>query len=361
MTMDYEAAAAQVTAPGERFEVQPIDVGGVTYKAFVNALPSLRDLFAMAHGRGDATFLVYEDERWTLRRRHAPQVDALGARPRRALRRAEGRPGGHRHAQLPRVGRRLRRHHLDRRHLGVAQRVVDRGRARLRARGLRRRRCSSPTPSASSAAAAACERLGIADHRRARRPRPAADVDRWDDVVVAGAAAARRRRSTPTTTPRSSTRRAPPASPKGAVSTHRAVVQALLGFGCRAAIDRAAPARGRRRRADPPAFILIVPLFHVTGCVPVMLSCFAGGLEARDHVQVGPRAGARAHRARAGHQLRRRADAELGPARVARASPSSTRRACVSVGGGGAPAPPELVRARRRELPQGRARASATA
>jgi long-chain acyl-CoA synthetase len=25
-------------------------------------------------------------------------------------------------------------------------------------------------------------------------------------------------------------------------------------------------------------FILIVPLFHVTGCVPVMLSCFAGGL-----------------------------------------------------------------------------------
>ena len=53
-----------------------------------------------------------------------------------------------------------------------------------------------------------------------------------------------------------------------------------------------------------------------------MLSCFAERAEARDHVQVGPRAGARADRARAGHQLRRRADAELGPARVARASPS---------------------------------------
>ena len=27
----------------------------------------------------------------------------------------------------------------------------------------------------------------------------------------------------------------------------------------------------------PTCFILIVPLFHVTGCVPVMLSCFVGG------------------------------------------------------------------------------------
>jgi tRNA-dihydrouridine synthase len=29
----------------------------------------------------------------------------------------------------------------------------------------------------------------------------------------------------------------------------------------------------------PPSFILIVPLFHVTGCVPVMLSCFMAGLK----------------------------------------------------------------------------------
>src|SRR5450759_5048213 len=25
----------------------------------------------------------------------------------------------------------------------------------------------------------------------------------------------------------------------------------------------------------PPCFILIVPLFHVTGCIPVMMSCFS--------------------------------------------------------------------------------------
>ena len=27
----------------------------------------------------------------------------------------------------------------------------------------------------------------------------------------------------------------------------------------------------------PTSFVLVVPLFHVTGCVPVMLSCFASG------------------------------------------------------------------------------------
>ena len=43
--------------------------------------------------------------------------------------------------------------------------------------------------------------------------------------------------------------------PKGAVSTHRAVIHALLGFGCRAAVDRGAPPAGRagagRRRRRP--------------------------------------------------------------------------------------------------------------
>ena len=46
------------------------------------------------------------------------------------------------------------------------------------------------------------------------------------------------------------------------------------------------PAEGRRtpdhtvaQRRFNFAFILIVPLFHVTGCVPVMLSCWASGLK----------------------------------------------------------------------------------
>ena len=49
-----------------------------------------------------------------------------------------------------------------------------------------------------------------------------------------------------------------------------------MTFGARGAIDglrRDAP----ESDAPPTAFILIVPLFHVTGCVPVMLGCFLSG------------------------------------------------------------------------------------
>ena len=64
--------------------------------------------------------------------------------------------------------------------------------------------------------------------------------------------------------------------PKGAVSTHRAVTQSLMAFWAGPPSRPPARARGPagRRRASRPCFILIVPLFHVTGCVPVMLSCF---------------------------------------------------------------------------------------
>jgi long-chain acyl-CoA synthetase len=82
--------------------------------------------------------------------------------------------------------------------------------------------------------------------------------------------------------------------PKGAVSTHRAVTQALFAFGCASAIQRersghgGTAARSAPTTAAPgadlvapndPAFILIVPLFHVTGCIPVMLSCFYVGMK----------------------------------------------------------------------------------
>ena len=70
--------------------------------------------------------------------------------------------------------------------------------------------------------------------------------------------------------------------PKGAVSTHRAVVSSLMAFSARNGVLALAsdPEDKLMSQSEyPPSFILIVPLFHVTGCVPVMLSCFMAGLK----------------------------------------------------------------------------------
>ena len=67
--------------------------------------------------------------------------------------------------------------------------------------------------------------------------------------------------------------------PKGAVSTHRAVLSSLMAFSARNAVLRLATDETPPEDPFPPSFILIVPLFHVTGCVPVMLSCFMAGLK----------------------------------------------------------------------------------
>jgi len=70
--------------------------------------------------------------------------------------------------------------------------------------------------------------------------------------------------------------------PKGAVSTHRAVVSSLLAFSARSQVLALASDPDEKMLAagpHPTSFILIVPLFHVTGCVPVMLSCFVAGLK----------------------------------------------------------------------------------
>ena len=70
--------------------------------------------------------------------------------------------------------------------------------------------------------------------------------------------------------------------PKGAVSTHRAVVNSLMAFSARNGVLALAsdPEDKLMSQSEyPTSFILIVPLFHVKGCVPVMLSCFMAGLK----------------------------------------------------------------------------------
>ena len=108
VTLSYEDAVAQITAPGERYETTEVEVGGVTYTAFKGAPATLKDLFDLTRLYDATEYLVYEDERYTFAEVYA-RADGIAAALVDTLRRRQGRPGRHRHAQLPRVDRRLPR------------------------------------------------------------------------------------------------------------------------------------------------------------------------------------------------------------------------------------------------------------
>jgi long-chain acyl-CoA synthetase len=340
--LSYDEAAAAVTAPGERYELEMIDIDGRPVRAFKNAPPSLREIFASARARGEETFLVYEDERWSFAE-VMTHVDALGAL---LVERYGVAPGD-------RVAIGMRNYpewviafaaitsigavsvslnawwtpdELDYalEDCGAAVLVADIERVE---RGL-----------------AACERLGCRI-LAVRAPVDLPDgVDRWEEVRDLGAPM-----PDVTVTPdldatilyTSGTT----GNPKGAVSTHRAVVQALMGFGCKTVLDRLRrpPTPEAEAAASSPVFILIVPLFHVTGCVPVMLSCFSAGLKlVMMYKWDADRALELIERERVTNFVGVPTQSWdlLESPRFAETDTSSL----LSVGGGGAPAPPELVK-----------------
>ena len=61
---------AEMTAPGQMFEVTEAEVGGNTVKAWAMAAPCLRDIWMMSAAHGEADYLVYQDERWTYNQAH---------------------------------------------------------------------------------------------------------------------------------------------------------------------------------------------------------------------------------------------------------------------------------------------------
>jgi long-chain acyl-CoA synthetase len=343
--MSYADAIAAVTAPGERFETAEAEIQGTTVTVFRNAPPSLREIVATTRARGDDIFLVYEDERWTFKR-FADEVDALAA----ALVERYGITKGDRVAigmrnypewvvafaaitSLGAISVSLNawwtEDELDYALEDCGARVLIADRERL------------------ERSAATRKRLGI--DAIVVRDEPSVDIDRWEDVVVPGAPMPDVHIDpdddatilyTSGTTGR----------PKGAVSTHRSIVQALLGFGCRSAVERL------RAPDSPPsedalAFILVVPLFHVTGCVPVMLSCLASGLKLVIMYKWDPeRALELIERERVTNFVgvpTQNWDLLASP-RFAEHDTSSLR----NVGGGGAPAPPELVRRMQTNFPK---------
>ena len=339
MSLSYDEAAAEVTAPGARFEIEEVSVFGNPTRVFKNAPPSLRAIFDSARARGDQTFLVYEDERWSFADVMAA-VDGLAASlvERYGVAKGDRVSIGMRNypewvisfAAITSIGAVSVSLNAWWTEDELDYALEDSGTKVLIADVERVER------SRVSAARLGFSTIGV------RLPDGSSfeAADRWEDVVLAGA-------SMPAvdidpdddatilytsgTTGR----------PKGAVSTHRAITNALTAFGCRTAIDRL-------RKPDAPkpdgapAFILIVPLFHVTGCVPVMLSCFSSGIKLVIMYKWDPE--------RALELIEReRVTNFVGVPTQSwdlLESPSFSTRdtsSLISVGGGGAPAPPKLV------------------
>ena len=62
---------ALLTGPGGPFEIGPAEIGGQTLRAFTKVPASLRDVWVASAAHGDATFLVYQDERVSFAEAHA--------------------------------------------------------------------------------------------------------------------------------------------------------------------------------------------------------------------------------------------------------------------------------------------------
>ena len=77
--MSIEEANAALTAPGQIFEMEVVDIRGVPTRTWKNAPPTLRSVFDMSAAHGDATFMVYEDERISFAQ-HYQMASALAHR-----------------------------------------------------------------------------------------------------------------------------------------------------------------------------------------------------------------------------------------------------------------------------------------
>jgi len=333
-------AIAVVAAPGQPFEVIEVERDGVTNRVFKNSPANIRQFFDLARGI-DATFMVYEDEEWSFKR-VMDEVDALGY----ALVHHFGIKKGDR--------------------VGIAMRnypewvisfaaIISVGAVSVSLNswwteseldyaindselslyiGDSERISRATTPCLK----AGVRMLGVRLDEAASYDDL---VERWGDVVVTGVAmpdVALDADTEATILYTSGTT----GFPKGAVSTHGAICQAIMSFSSGASIQAA------RRDADTegsglaPCFILIVPLFHVTGCIPVMMSCFSWHFKLVMMYKWDP------ERALALIE-RHKVTSFVGVPTQSwdlMESPSFSKfdtSSLTAVGGGGAPAPPTLV------------------
>ena len=278
MSMTFLEANAAVTGPGQIFELIDGEVRGVKMKVFKNAPAHLGQVFAGSRGHGDKTFLVYEDEIITFAQA-ADRIDALAS----LLVNTYGVKKGDRVAVAMRnfpewvmsfaaiisVGA-----------INVSMNswwTEDEMDFALEDSGATVLTCDQQR---FDIGATSCVKKNVKVLVvRAEKPLPAG-VDKWEEVLPLGdkhPGADIQPDDDATILYTSGTT----GRPKGAVSTHRAIISSIMAFSARNTIFQMSGTKLKDVDGPevPTSFILIVPLFHVTGCVPVMLSCFVAGLK----------------------------------------------------------------------------------
>jgi long-chain acyl-CoA synthetase len=272
MPLTYAQAVAVVTAPGSPLELVEADVAGIARTVFKNAPRSLREVFQGTKAYGDNTFLVYEDERYSFNEVMA-SVDALA----HTLVHRYGVKKGDRIAVAMRNYPEWVMAYAATLSIGAISVSLN----SLWTADELEYALDDSTPTVLIADVERVERCHTAAVRQgcriiAVRCDAPSGCDAWSEVVHRGDALPEVEVDpdddatilyTSGTTGR----------PKGAVSTHRAIVTAILSFAVRSAVESARTADREQPPAEQASYILVVPLFHVTGCVPVMLGSFIGG------------------------------------------------------------------------------------
>lgn len=271
------AASARVTAAGQPYEVVPQTIDGVDFRVFKNAPANLRELYRSSLAHADKDFYVYLDERYTFEEswRHA-------ARCAHALIGAGVKQGD-------RVGIAARNYpewlfaFMGITSIGavavtmnawwsseeLAYGIDDSGLEFLFADAERLERVL-PLRATRKLRLIALR----ADHIAASNE----GVQTWQQFVAGASETMPEPNVVADSNATILYTSGSTAHPKGVLATHRSIIHAVMGWECGAVIAvELNPALAEESPEFPPAMILTVPLFHVSGLNVQFMSSFRPG------------------------------------------------------------------------------------
>jgi long-chain acyl-CoA synthetase len=275
MNLDgYTSAARELLGPGGAYQLGEAVIRGITMPVFSNAPHHLRELYQGALEHANETFYVYEDERYTFAEawREAERVmsglHALGVKP------------------GDRVGIAMRNYPewvfsfmgiTSMGAVAVAMNawwtgaemmygIEDSG---LKTLFVDRERLEHVSPYLD-------ERdlnvVAVRTQHSAGR-----GVQSWDEFSRSGTGVMHAPEIEPDAPATILYTSGSTSRPKGALSSHRAIIHSLLGWEASAALARADAGRRQRPRERQPCMIITVPLFHVTGLNGQLLPSLRNG------------------------------------------------------------------------------------